>query len=279
MKIVIDAGHAGFGITPGKRTPDGSMHEWDVNSKVAEYAREYLLQYRKTEVLFTHDPTGKVDTPLHERVKKANDGKVDVFVSIHANAFGDTWNDASGIETYTNTSRTKEATELAHEVQKKVIKETKRIDRGVKTANFYILRETKMTAILVECGFMTNKVEAELLKNDEYRRKCAQGIVGGLAKQYNLYQIHKEVGDLPLKHGDKGEGVRVLHYHLASLGYTQWKNAEIDVFGDWTKDALFRFQRDQKLRQQEGIYDFKTAIAFAQVAEVYRQHWLKTKSK
>jgi N-acetylmuramoyl-L-alanine amidase len=56
----------------------------------------------------------------------------------------------------------------------------------VKTANFHVLRETKMPAILVECGFMTNREECELLKSDAYRRKCAEAIVAGIVETYGL---------------------------------------------------------------------------------------------
>lgn len=64
-------------------------------------------------------------------------------------------------------------------MQKHVNRET-----GVKATNFQVLRETKMTAILEECGFMTNKEEAKLLKSDSYRKKGAQAIVKDLINQY-----------------------------------------------------------------------------------------------
>lgn len=56
----------------------------------------------------------------------------------------------------------------------------------MKTANFQVLRETKMPSILVECGFMTNREEAGLLKSDSYRRQCAAAIVAGTAEVYGL---------------------------------------------------------------------------------------------
>jgi hypothetical protein len=53
-------------------------------------------------------------------------------------------------------------------------------------ANFHVLRETRMPAILVECGFMTNREEYGLLKSDAYRRKCAEAIVIGIVEVYGL---------------------------------------------------------------------------------------------
>ena len=185
MKIVIDAGHGPE--TPGKRSPDGSLREYQFNSVVARYVADALLRdYEKVEILMTHDDSR--DVPLKERTDRANVWKADVFVSIHANAAGDgvTWNSAQGIETYVYTSRPPDAVALANAVQRHLIRATGRPDRGVKSANFHVLRETKMTAILVECGFMTNRQECELLKSDEYRRKCASAIVAGIVETYGL---------------------------------------------------------------------------------------------
>jgi N-acetylmuramoyl-L-alanine amidase len=195
FRIAIDAGHGPE--TPGKRVPDDSMREFHFNSVVADDVREQLEQYENVEVMFTHAPDQ--DIPLKERTDKANEWKADVFVSIHANAIDDTdgvpdgWDDrVEGIETFVYTSKPKEATALAAEVQNQLLRETGRKNRGVKAANLHVLRETDMTAILVECGFMTNHEEAELLKSDAYRRKCKSAIVQGLAIYYKLKKKKKQ---------------------------------------------------------------------------------------
>ncbi|ANB62139.1 N-acetylmuramoyl-L-alanine amidase [Anoxybacteroides amylolyticum] len=184
LKVAIDAGH-GYN-TPGKRTPDGSMREWEFNSAVATLVQEELGEFEGVEVLRIDDPTGKADVPLKTRTDTANAWRADVYVSIHANAAGSGWSSAEGIETYVYTSKPKEAMMLAANVQNHLIRETGRKNRGVKTADFHVLRETKMTAILIECGFMTNKEEATLLKSDSYRRKVAAAIVAGIAETYSL---------------------------------------------------------------------------------------------
>lgn len=185
LKVILDAGH-GYN-TAGKRTSDGSMREFEFNAEVAEIAKGMLNEYQNVQVHFTHDPTGKTDVSLDKRCEYANKIMADVFVSIHANAFGDgSWNNSDGIETYVYPTKPKEATALATKVQKNLIVQTGRDNRGVRTANFQVLRETKMTAILVECGFMTNKEEAALLKTRAYREKCARAIVDGLVAQYGL---------------------------------------------------------------------------------------------
>jgi len=184
MRIVIDAGHGPE--TAGKCSPDGSLREYHFNSAVARYVADKLFSgYEGVEILMTHDDSR--DVPLKERTDKANAWKADLFVSIHANAYGDGgWNSAQGIETFVHETRPPAAVALANAVQRQLIRATGRPDRGVKSANFHVLRETKMTAILVECGFMTNREEAELLKSDAYRRKCAEAIVAGIVETYGL---------------------------------------------------------------------------------------------
>ncbi|OUM86641.1 MAG: hypothetical protein BAA01_11570 [Bacillus thermozeamaize] len=184
MRIAIDAGHGPD--TPGKRSPDGSLREYQFNSAVARYVADELLHgYEDVEILFTHDDSR--DVPLKERTDKANAWGADLFVSIHANAAGiGGWSDAQGIETYVYKTLPQKAVAVAAAVQNHLVKTTGRRDRGVKTADFHVLRETRMPAILVECGFMTNREECELLKSDAYRRKCAEAIVAGIVEVYGL---------------------------------------------------------------------------------------------
>jgi len=184
VKIVIDAGH-GYN-TPGKRTPDGSLREWEFNSAVASLVEKELKNYENVQVLRVDDITGNTDVSLKTRTDKANAWKANVYVSIHANAAGSGWSSAEGIETFVYKTRPKEAVQLAAHVQNHLIRETGRKNRGVKAADFHVLRETKMTAILCECGFMTNIEEASLLKSDSYRKKCAEAIVQGLVEHYKL---------------------------------------------------------------------------------------------
>ncbi|KKI92829.1 cell wall hydrolase [Bacillus sp. SA1-12] len=183
MKMMIDAGH-GY-ETPGKRSVDG-MREYEFNRAVAEEMKDQLALYEGVSVLYSH--SDRRDVPLSERTAKANREHVNLFVSIHANAHwnGREWTSAAGIETYVYLSKPRTAYQLAKNVQACLVKHTYRKDRGVKTANFHVLKETKMTAILVECGFMTNKTEASLLRSAAYRLTCARAIVTGIVTTYNL---------------------------------------------------------------------------------------------
>jgi N-acetylmuramoyl-L-alanine amidase len=181
MKIMLDAGH-GFN-TPGKRSPNG-MREYEFTRAVAEYAKNSLGNYQNITVYFAH--SDERDVPLKERTDKANQLNVDAYVAIHANAYGSSWNTANGIETYVFPTKPKEAYELAQMIQKNLVISTGLTDRGVKTADFHVLRESHMTAVLTECGFMTNEREAELMLSDMYRKTCAEAIVKALANQFKL---------------------------------------------------------------------------------------------
>lgn len=190
MKIMLDAGH-GFS-TPGKRSPDG-LKEYEFNRKVAHYAKELLETYQDVIVFFAHSDDR--DVPLNERTDAANKLNVQAYVSIHANAYGNTWNDARGIETYVYKTNPKEACELAQKIQTNLVSFTGLRNRGVKTADFHVLRETKMTAVLTECGFMTNRDESQFMHTENFQRKCAEAIVNGLATQYHL--VRKQADSSP----------------------------------------------------------------------------------
>ncbi len=193
MKIAIDDGH---GVeTIGKRTPkfpDGTvMRENEFNRVVADYLERELKEQGFYPVQVAPE---EYDVSLQTRADRANAQSAHIFVSIHANAYGDGWNDANGIETYLHTSAGAETERLAQAIQDGLIGMTKRRDRGVKRADFYVLRRTKMPAVLVECGFMTNREEAGLLLDDGYRRKCAEGICRGICKYAGVeYQEGKEM--------------------------------------------------------------------------------------
>jgi N-acetylmuramoyl-L-alanine amidase len=204
--VIICAGHGGFGVTPGKRTPklpNGKvMYEFDFNNPTAQYLGAALqAEYENVEVHYVHDLSGKTDVPLEVRTDKANDiykkyeaeieaGKVKIiYVSVHANGHGSgaEFTSGNGIETLVHHTKPKESVELAANVQNELIRDTGRKNRGIVYRNdLHVLNETKMTAIIAECGFMTNLEEANLLLRDDYRRKCANAIKVGIAKTFPL---------------------------------------------------------------------------------------------
>lgn len=169
--IIIDAGHGPN--TAGKRSPDGLLREFNFNKAVADFVQQSLIKEGLT-VHFAHD--NKIDVPLTNRANFANNMHADAFVSIHANAHGADWNNTNGIETYIYPTASQQSKVLASLLQGSLIAACHRTDRGVKTANFAVLRETHMPAALIECGFMTNREENALLLSKTYREQCAKAI-------------------------------------------------------------------------------------------------------
>ena len=190
IKISIDDGHGAE--TAGKRTPkfaDGTaMKENEFNKIVAGYL-EIALKRCGFAVVQTAPENN--DIPLNVRVARANNANSDLHISVHANAYGNSWNNANGIETFVYNLHDTCSTNAAKAVQKEMVKATGLYDRGVKeNSNLYILNSTKMPAVLVECGFMTNKKEAELLRSDNYRRTIAEAICRGICSCFG--QAYKQ---------------------------------------------------------------------------------------
>ncbi|EDL64623.1 N-acetylmuramoyl-L-alanine amidase [Bacillus sp. SG-1] len=216
MRFVIDAGH-GFS-TPGKRSPAG-MKEYEFNRAAAQFVKEVLLTYENTEVFFTH--SDQEDVSLKQRTDFANSMNADAFISIHANAFGSGWNEARGVETYVHKTKPPAAVRLASAIQNSLAAKTGLVNRGVKAADFHVLRETKMTSVLVECGFMTNKKEAELLKSPQYRKTCGQAIALALADFFKLTKKPDENSLYKVQAGafSKKENAEALVTRLKKAGF------------------------------------------------------------
>jgi N-acetylmuramoyl-L-alanine amidase len=188
VKIVIDAGH-GFN-TPGKRSPDDER-EWSFNNKVAKYAIAKLKTYKNVEILRVDDPTGKTDVPLTTRTSLANEWQADVYASIHHNALADKWGSHSGIETYTmdNPTANPKSVAIAGAIHPRIVMAMGISDRGMKQANFHVLRESAMPAFLTEGGFMDSSVDILKLRDNHYLKAQGEAIAEGLAIYFKLQLI------------------------------------------------------------------------------------------
>jgi N-acetylmuramoyl-L-alanine amidase len=183
LKVSSEAGHAGFGVTPGKRALDGSMYEWEFNNGCVRHFMDELSHYYGVEQLRVDDPTGKRDVPLAERAQRANTWGSNLHISFHGNAGPTT---ASGIETFVYPTTTAHNRQVALTIHNHIIHATGRKNRGLKTADFQILRTTKMEALLIEGGFMTNAEELALMKTDAYRSKVGRAAAAGVVESFGL---------------------------------------------------------------------------------------------
>ncbi|WP_313528823.1 N-acetylmuramoyl-L-alanine amidase family protein [Anaerotignum sp.] len=196
IKIAIDDGHGNN--TAGKRTPafpDGSfMKENEFNAEVADLLKEELERCGFQVLMVAPEAE---DTPLKTRVMRANDWGANAYISIHANAYGSTWNEANGVETWVYEKvGGSETWRFAEAVHKKLVEATGRKNRGIKrSSDLYVLKATAMHSVILECGFMTNMEEAELLRSDFYRRDCARAIAQGICIFYEKEYIPQEAAE------------------------------------------------------------------------------------
>jgi N-acetylmuramoyl-L-alanine amidase len=181
MLIMLDAGHGPN--TPGKRSPDG-MREFHFNSRVADVMKAELEKYEGVTVAFAHE-SGR-DVPLAERTKNANARKVDVYVSLHADALNGVMGGHGGTTTFVYKTNPTQSRKLAEVIQRNLIAVNGLRNRGVKTADFHVLRETNMNAVLIEHGFMDSTTDLPKLKDDGFRVLCGQTNAKSLAEFYGL---------------------------------------------------------------------------------------------
>jgi len=207
MKVCIDPGHGGK--DPGAVGPNG-LKEAHVNLAVALKVAEKL---RKAGVEVKLTRTSDVFIDLQPRCDIANSFGADYFVSIHCNSAGTP--EAKGTETYCYKFGG-QGEVLAKAIQAELIATTGRANRGVKTANYYVLRRTKMPAVLTELAFISNPEEEHLLGSPDYQEKCATAIARGIGKVIGVKIIQEVLSmfkDVPANHWAAGSIER-----LAKLG-------------------------------------------------------------
>lgn len=184
MRVCLDPGHAR--LTAGKRSFDGKLLEYEFNRDVAK-RMQAILEQHNIEVVYSCDPVIDKDTTEVSRVRNANATGANIFVSLHANAYGSDWNSANGWEIYV-CAKGGEAEKLAKAIHAESIPYLGVRDRGVKENPFYVLTQTVMPAVLIEHAFYTNKEECSLLLSDEFREKCAIADANGILAYLNLRQ-------------------------------------------------------------------------------------------
>ncbi|MED1792343.1 N-acetylmuramoyl-L-alanine amidase family protein [Brevibacillus nitrificans] len=176
--IVVDAGHGGK--DPGTLGAAGN-HEKDYNLAVSNKVVALLKQYKEFQVVPVR--TTDVFYELSERVAIANEHNADLFLSIHANAFPKAT--AGGTETFYYNANSKTFAQIVH---KHLQGATGFTDRGYKASGYYVIKNTKMPAVLTETGFLSNPTENAKLTNPAFQDKIAQALVAAIREYYLSYQ-------------------------------------------------------------------------------------------
>lgn len=184
QSIVIDPGHGG--TDPGGT--GNNMEEADIVLDTSERFRDLLEADTADEggggnwtVAMTRDTD--VFIPLAGRSDYANSIGADRFLSIHANAFGTA--SANGIETFSY-SEGDDSAALRNLVQEEMVAAWQLTNRGNKTANFSVLRNTAMPSILHELAFVTNTGDAAKLASPDSRQEAAEAHLRALQRHYDI---------------------------------------------------------------------------------------------
>ncbi len=168
--VVIDPGHGGH----DKGGQWGLVYEKHLALDTATRL-ESELKKRGIRTVMTRRSDYFISLP--ERVRIAGRYSDAIFVSVHYNY---TWKqDVSGLETFFHSSQSHA---LAREVHNGMLRKVRCIDRGVKFARYYVIRNTTCPSILVECGFVSNAGERGRMKAAWYRQALAEGIAEGIMR-------------------------------------------------------------------------------------------------
>src|SRR5439155_20811110 len=172
ITVIIDAGHGGHdrGGIPGQRIAEKDM-TLDVGQRLGN-----VLAASGYRVVMTRD--SDVFVPLPTRVAIANSYRNAIFVCIHFNSA--TRAGANGIETY---FYSRESLPLASAIHYYVARGAPTPNRGVRRRGYYVLRNTRIPAVLVECGFLTNPAEAQYAQSSAYRQQLAEEIGRGIRER------------------------------------------------------------------------------------------------
>ena len=185
--IIIDAGHGGE--DPGAVGVDGSL-EKDINLEIALQigkmleAEDFIVVYTRTDdrLLYTEEENIKgirKISDLKNRCKVAERYPESMFISIHMNSFGS--EKYSGLQVYYSENN-EQSRVLADSIQNNVREDLQTNNNRVIKAgkDMYILENIQNNAVLIECGFLTNKEECKKLSEKEYQKQLSFSIVCGI---------------------------------------------------------------------------------------------------
>lgn len=252
--IALDDGH-GMN-TSGKRTPpltedlyiDGKLvrkkgeviKENEFNRAVVKYLAEALKRCGFDVLLVA--PTDE-DTPLATRVSRANNANADAYVSKHYNALGSIWQTkAKGLVTiihYNHQSKTKVLANNVHEELWKLHSDHNCTNYGVRTDtdisgySLYVLRNTKMPAILTESGFMDNMTEAVDMLDTNFQQADAEATCKGICKAFGVTYVKPNEEEPTCKEKDVEVNTNIKYVRVIYDGLLNLRKCP-----SWNDDAI-----------------------------------------
>jgi len=181
--IVLDAGHGGW--DPGMVS--GKVEEKDINLSIVHKLQAYLELGGATVIITRIDDSDLANSKpgdMNARRLIANTSHADIFVSIHQNSYATSHVKGAQVFFFNESDNSQK---LATHVQNRI---REFVDPGNKfkpraNSNYYVLKQTAMPAVLVECGFLTNYNERQKLTSEAYQEKMAWGIYLGIVDYFN----------------------------------------------------------------------------------------------
>jgi N-acetylmuramoyl-L-alanine amidase len=258
-RIFIDAGHGG----KDSGAIGNDLQEKDIVLDIALRIKEDLLIFKDVEVLLSREENEFLT--LDERTNKANLWKADIYISIHNNSFKE--KTSKGFESFIYSGNVSSGTIAFQNVLHAEILQAMGVeveDRGKKRANFHVLRESNMKAVLTENLFVSSASDAKLLKSDSFRQRIANGHTMGIVKFLGL-QLIEQPKEEPIK---KPNSEKL--YKVQVGAFSEKENAENVVKELRAKGYRpFVFEEDQLYKIQLGAYEHR------ENAEALEKHLLK----
>jgi N-acetylmuramoyl-L-alanine amidase len=179
VKIFIDPGHGGN----DSGAVGNGLQEKNLTLQIASMIRNILLnEYQDVSIMMSR--TDDQTVSLTQRTNAANAWGADYYLSVHINSGGGT-----GYEDYIFLGVSTPTTTYRNHIHEEILKLVNFTDRGKKTANFHVLRESNMPAILTENGFIDNVNDANKLKTTSFINNIARGHVNGLVRAFSLIKV------------------------------------------------------------------------------------------
>lgn len=182
--VVIDAGHGGR--DPGK-VGVNEAYEKDINLAIATKLKKHLeaegiqvvMTREEDKGLYQENSSNKKVEDMRNRVLLIHETQPDCAVSIHQNSYTEPEVSGAQVFYYESSMEGKKLAEILQEAMTQVLGlENGRDPKG--NTSYYLLKKTECPLTIVECGFLSNPQEAELLTQEDYQEKMAEAISGGI---------------------------------------------------------------------------------------------------
>lgn len=186
--VVVDAGHGG--ADPGKVGINNQL-EKDINLKIAKLLKRFL-QAEGIEVIMTREGDGglydegaanKKVQDMKKRLEIIEASDAVLVVSIHQNSYHEEYVKGAQVFYYATSDKSKRLAEMLQEQLKELEPDNKREAKG--NDSYFLLKKTSKPIVIVECGFLSNREEAERLSDEVYQEKLAWNIHMGIMKYVN----------------------------------------------------------------------------------------------